>query len=95
MENNTYIRPSAILKDGDKLESLAEKSVAILQSAGTFEQEFVNATQITVTHNLNRRPHVTAVDSAGTKYGVEVEYVNANTLIVKVTRPMSGWIYCS
>lgn len=90
----TAIRPSAILKDGDKLETLAANSEKIMASAGKFVLPFISQSTVTVTHNLGRFPVVTLLDSAGTEYIPEVKHLSLNHLTITMTVTMSGTIYC-
>lgn len=51
------------------------------------------ALQWTVSHNLNKYPSVSIVDSSNEEVIGEVEYVDTNNLIVKFTAPFSGEAY--
>lgn len=51
------------------------------------------ASQWSVAHNLNKYPSVSIVDSANEEVIGEVEYVDANNLIVRFTAPFSGEAY--
>lgn len=46
-----------------------------------------------ITHNLEKYPSVTIVDSAGTIIVGEVHYININSLKVVFTAPFSGTAY--
>jgi len=46
-----------------------------------------------VTHNLNKRPSVTIVDSAGSLVAGDVEYVDDNVLKLIFTAGFSGYAY--
>lgn len=50
-------------------------------------------TEVLCTHNLNAYPSVTVVDSAGTVVIGEVQYIDANTLVVRFLAPFSGKLY--
>ena len=41
-------------------------------------------------HGLNKYPSVTVVDSAGTQFVCEVEYVDTNNCILRMNQPMTG-----
>lgn len=49
----------------------------------------------TITHNLNRHPAVTVVDSAGSKVYGDVDYLGPNSLTVTFVAPFSGSAYLS
>lgn len=47
----------------------------------------------TVTHNLDKYPSVTVVDSAGTVVIGDVDYIDANSLTLFFSAPFSGVAY--
>lgn len=47
----------------------------------------------TITHNLNRRPSMTIVDSAGTVVEGNKFYVNNNIVIITFNAPFTGKAY--
>lgn len=47
----------------------------------------------TITHNLNKKPSVTIVDSAGTVVYGNVTYTNDNVLVVTFSAAFSGYAY--
>ncbi len=47
----------------------------------------------TITHNLQKFPSVTVVDSAGSKVTGEVDYIDINTLTVSFTAEFGGIAY--
>ena len=49
----------------------------------------------TITHNLNKYPAITIVDSGGTVVIGEVEYINLNLVYVKFNGVFSGKAYCN
>jgi hypothetical protein len=51
------------------------------------------STQWVITHNLDRYPSVTIVDSAGTQFWADVTYTSLNTIEVNFAFPMSGYAY--
>lgn len=55
----------------------------------TFNQT-VAAEEWTITHNMNKKPSVTVVDSANTYVVGEVEYVSSNELIVRFKNAFKG-----
>ena len=46
-----------------------------------------------ITHNLNRYPSVTVVDSAGAKVVGSVQYTGPNTVVVTFSAPFAGAAY--
>lgn len=48
-----------------------------------------------ITHNLNKYPAITIVDSGGTVVIGEVEYINLNLAYVKFNGIFSGKAYCN
>lgn len=48
-----------------------------------------------INHNLGWYPNVTVVDSAGTIYEGEIDYVNVNSLILTFSAGFSGKAYLS
>ena len=49
----------------------------------------------TITHNLNKYPAITIVDSGGTVVVGEIEYINLNLAYVKFNGIFSGKAYCN
>jgi hypothetical protein len=49
----------------------------------------------TITHNLNKYPAITIVDSGGTVVIGEIEYINLNLVCVKFNGIFSGKAYCN
>ena len=49
----------------------------------------------TITHNLNKYPAITIVDSGGTVVIGEIEYINLNLAYVKFNGIFSGKAYCN
>ena len=64
----------------------------------TYERAYIHnqsspASTWTITHNLNKYPSVSVVDSAYEEVIGEVEYLTPNTLEVRFTAPFSGQAY--
>jgi len=55
----------------------------------------VPATTWTITHNLNKHPAVTAVDSAGTVIKGQESYTSLNTVVITLAYATSGTAYCN
>jgi hypothetical protein len=67
---------------------------------GTGDKHYVHtqnspATVWTITHNLNKHPAVTVVDSAGSVYEAEADYPTLNTAVVTLGYAFSGVAYCN
>ena len=60
-----------------------------------FEQEFSATDFISVIHNLNKKPSVTVVDSAGTEVVGDITHLNNNQLTVSFTAAFGGRIICN
>ena len=58
----------------------------------THEQTTASATW-TITHNLNKHPAVTIVDSAGNEWQTAVEHVSANQCIARFSSAFAGRAY--
>jgi hypothetical protein len=50
----------------------------------------VSSSTWNITHNLNKYPSVSVVDSSNEEVIGEVQYTNANSLVVKFSAPFSG-----
>jgi hypothetical protein len=69
---------------------LDDRIDAIIQdSAYTFTQG-IPATVWTVVHNLNKKPSVTIIDSAGTTVIGQIDYVNNSTITLMFASAFSG-----
>ncbi len=58
----------------------------------TFTQSTPSATWV-VTHNLGRFPSVTVVDGAGNVVAADIQYVDANNLLIGFSSPQAGKVY--
>lgn len=56
---------------------------------------FTVTDEVNVTHNLNKRPAVSIIDSAGDAVEGDVFYVNNTQLIVRFNNPFSGMVTCN
>lgn len=61
----------------------------------TYTTSFTVATEVIVTHNMNKYPSVTIIDSAEEEVEGEVDYINTNQLIVYFALPFSGKVICN
>src|SRR5688572_4371783 len=56
---------------------------------------FTNLSEVTVPHNLNKRPSISVENSAGDEVEGEVKYVDPNTMIVRFSSSFTGRIICN
>lgn len=61
----------------------------------TFSQSFSSTSSVTVTHNLNKYPSVTVIDSAGDEVEGSVDYLSLNQLTITFSAPFSGTAICN
>ena len=61
----------------------------------SYEEEFVDRTFLTVTHNMNKYPSVVVMDSTMRQVVTEVTYIDRNRLDVSWTGETSGRIVCN
>ncbi len=73
----------------------------VLAGAGTSgDKSYVHvqglaATTWNIVHNLGKFPSITVIDSANTEVECEVEFVDPNNVIVRVSAAFSGRAYCN
>lgn len=67
-------------------------TVNVTEKTFLFEMA-VAQTEWTINHNLNKRPSVTVVDSAGSVVECEVNYVDDNTCTIKTKAAFKGAAY--
>lgn len=60
-----------------------------------FVQEFINSSEVTVTHNLNKYPAVTVTDSTGEEVIGQIEYQSINQLVATFIGSFTGRIVCN
>lgn len=60
-----------------------------------YTTSFTVSDEITVSHNLNKYPSVTIIDTAGDTVEGDVYHSTVNELIVRFTNPFSGIITCN
>lgn len=67
--------------------------------SGSYDKNYIQAftvtDTVTVTHNLQKYPSVTVVNSANDVVVGDVTYTNTNTLVVTFSAPFSGTVYCN
>ena len=74
--------PSTVLRDSDLGVTVASQAALNAAVAGFVHTQAVAAAVWTITHNLNRHPSVTVIDSAGDLVFGDVHYVNTNQITV-------------
>ena len=72
--------------------SQLQTRIADLTKTYVFEQAIPSATW-EIQHNLNKHPSVTVVDSGGDQVLTDVNYVNANKIILQFSAAFSGKAY--
>lgn len=60
-----------------------------------FKMEFTNSVEVTVEHNLKKRPAVTIIDSAGDEVEAAIDHVSENTLVARFSASFSGVVLCN
>lgn len=60
-----------------------------------YEQSFLTSSSVLVTHNLDKRPSVTVIDSADTEIICDVIYEDNNNLTVVFSSSFSGVVICN
>ena len=60
-----------------------------------YEQSFIELSEITIEHDLNRFPEVKLLNEDNIEYEAQVEHIDKNNLIIKLNTVMSGTVYCS
>jgi hypothetical protein len=61
----------------------------------TYSTSFTVTNEVIVTHNMNKYPAVTVIDSAEEEVEGEVDYISPNQLVVRFVYPFSGRIVCN
>lgn len=89
---------TADIKDLQDVTANHETRISDLETSGAVDKTFVyeqNTPSDTwvITHNLGKRPSVEVVDSAGTKFFPEVQWVNDNMCIIYFNVAFSGKAY--
>jgi len=74
--------------------AILEKGVTGQIGVAVFEEAFINQTNITVTHNLNKTLMIQVLNSGGEYItsGVDIDVISSNQFIVSAATPFSGTI---
>lgn len=67
-------------------------NVVITEKTFVFEMG-VAQNEWVITHNLNKRPDVKVVDSAGSVFDPGIEYIDDNTVKITMNAPFKGYAY--
>ena len=84
--------------DTQNLRDIAEEPMALpgeLTADKHFEMEFSITETLTVTHNLNKRPAVTVIDSAGDEVDTVPHHVSPNQLTIVFPAAFGGTVFCN
>jgi hypothetical protein len=60
-----------------------------------YTQPFINQTDVTVNHNLNKKPATTIIDSAGDEVFGNVTHISDNSLQVSFSSSFTGTVFCN
>jgi hypothetical protein len=74
--------------------AILEKGVTGQIGVAVFEEDFINQTNITVTHNLNKTLMIQVLNSSGEYItsGVDIDIISSNQFSVSATAPVSGTV---
>jgi len=61
----------------------------------TYTQAFVVTDTVSVTHNLEKLPAVSVMDSTNNEVIGDVEYINDNLVTLRFSAPFSGKVTCN
>jgi hypothetical protein len=79
--------------DQGNVGSEADFVTALLQDATFVFNQEVPSKEWVITHNLNKFPAVTIIDSADSVVFGDVQYLNSNSLKINFTAEFSGKVY--
>lgn len=60
-----------------------------------YTQDFTFLAAVTVNHNLEKKPAVTVIDSAGDEVVGDVKHIDNNQLIVTFNAENTGTVFCN
>lgn len=73
----------------------AKQEVSINYDDKTYQQSFVSQASIIVSHNLNKYPSVTIIETTGDEIVGNIQHVNQNQFIVTFSGATGGIVYCN
>lgn len=79
--DNYFVTPSQIAELAELEGGTGDKN---------FEQDFADASQLDITHNLGKRPSITVIDSAGDEVEGDYRYPDFNNVSISFSAPFSG-----
>jgi hypothetical protein len=91
--NKTVVDISITSDNQNRTITLTYRDTLSIQETYKFSHihnQTVSSSTWNITHNLNKYPSVSIVDSSNEEVIGEVEHVNSNSLIVKFSAPFSG-----
>jgi hypothetical protein len=60
-----------------------------------YETTFSSSSSLTVNHNLNKKPAVTVIDSAGDEVEGDIDHTTNNQFTVTFSASFSGTVFCN
>lgn len=69
-----------------------ENTVTLTSKTFIFEQG-IASNEWVITHNLNKRPNITLVDSSGRVFKAVEEYISNNQVIIRLEAATTGYAY--
>ena len=69
-----------------------ENTVTLTSKTFIFEQG-IASNEWVITHNLNKRPNITLVDSSGRVFKAVEEYISDNQVIIRLEAATTGYAY--
>lgn len=61
----------------------------------SYNQPFVNSTQVIVVHNLGKIPSIILVDQNGYEFEAEIRHNSINQCTINFINPKTGNVYCN
>lgn len=76
--------------DGIIIENISSGIISNNPDTTFVHEQIASSAEWIITHNLNKYPSVTLVDSAGSVVGGDIEYVSQNEINIKFSSAFSG-----
>ena len=80
-------------EDNEAVDVEFGEGVEVVQDKHYTHTQSVASASWTITHNLNKYPSVTVVDSAGSVVVGDVQYLSLNDVVITFSGPFSGTAY--
>lgn len=89
---------TADIKDLQDVTANHEVRIETLENGGSFDRNYVYEQEVAsdtwvITHNLGKFPSVEIVDSAGTRIYPEIQWINNNVCVARMSVPVKGKAY--